>query len=120
MTEDGEVEIEAYFPVGSHLGGELVIKDKGGIGVMFVTPLEGDEFSQRYVVLADWANRQFKLVLSWSPSRAGDERISWTQLNGETIDAKDHPLYGTKNEQTGLYHKTLPPGCYIVREEIEV
>ena len=116
----GEVEIEIYFPIGSHFGGELVTEDKGGIGVMFVIPVEGDEFSQRYVVLAEFADRQFKLVLSWSPSRAGDERIPWDKLDGKTIDPREHPLYGTKNEQAGLYHKTLPPGCYIVREEIEV
>ena len=70
----GEVEIEIYFPIGSHFGGELVTEDKGSIGVMFVIPVEGDEFSQRYVVLAEFADRQFKLVLSWSPSD-GDERF---------------------------------------------
>lgn len=115
MTE--EVEIEIYFPNGSHLGGEFVIKDKGGIGTMYVVPVEGDEFSQRYVVLADFADRQFKLVLSWSPSRAGDERISWSNFNGEPIDTAKHPLFGTKNEQDS---DKFSAGCYVIREEVEV
>ena len=92
----GEVEIEIYFPIGSHFGGELVTEDKGGIGVMFVIPVEGDEFSQRYVVLAEFADRQFKLVLSWSPSRAGDERISWSKLDGKTIDPRNTRSMGLR------------------------
>ncbi len=112
-----EVEIEVYFPKGSHFGGQLVNEDKGGIGVLFVIPVEGSEFSQRYTVLASFGERQFKLVLSWSPSRAGDERISWSSIEGSPIDATKHPLFGTKNEQ-GL--GILPAGCYVVREETEV
>ena len=56
----GEVEIEIYFPIGSHFGGKLVTEDKGGIGSDVVIPVEGDEFSQRYVVLTDFADRQFQ------------------------------------------------------------
>jgi len=116
MTD--EVELEIYFPKGTHLGGQLVnVTDKGGIGILFAIPVEGDEFSQRYTVLAEFGERQFKLVLSWSPSRAGDERISWSNFNGEPIDATKHPLFGTKNEKG---FDKLPAGCYVIREEVEV
>ena len=49
----GEVEIEIYFPIGSHFGGELVTEDKGGIGVMFVIPVE--EMNSLSVMLC-WLN----------------------------------------------------------------
>ena len=66
---------------------------------MFVIPVEGNEFSQRYTVLASFGERQFKLVLSWSPSRAGDERIPWDKLDGKTIDPRKHPLLGLRTNK---------------------
>lgn len=115
MTE--EESIEVYFTKGQHLGINI---DTPGAAVLMVTPLEGERFSQRFVVLTDFGDNTYKLVLSWSPSRAGEERIPWGTLDGKEIDPTKHPLFGTKNEQAGLYHETLPPGCYVVREEIEV
>ena len=113
MTE--EETIEVYFTKGVHLDTTF---DEPGSGLILVQVEEGERFSSRLVVrVNDFGGKNFRLVLSWSPSRAGDERISWSKLDGKTIDASKHPLYGTKNEQAGLYHETLPAGCYVIRDE---
>ena len=116
-TEETE-EIEIYFTKGTHIG---VPFSESGIAPLEVTPLNGERFSASFTVLVkDFGGKSFELVLSWSPSRAGDERIPWNKMLKKEIDAREHPLFGTKNEQSGLYHPTLPAGCYIVREEKEV
>ena len=107
--------VEVYFSAGTHLGVEFT---KSGSVILPVDEvLEGERFSQRFVIRTDFDEKSWKLVLSWSPSRAGDERIPWDRLDNKPIDARKHPLYGTKNEQAGLYHQTLPAGCYVCREE---
>jgi hypothetical protein len=116
MTEKIDLEyVEVYFSVGTHLG--VPVTENGSVILPVDSVLEGERFSQRFVIQTDFGNESWKLVLSWSPSRAGDERISWGHLDGKPIDARKHPLYGTKNEQAGLYHETLPAGCYVCREE---
>ncbi len=113
-----EEEIEIYFTKGKHLGVPFA---DSGIASLTVVPISGDRFSSCFTVLVeDFGGSNFELILSWSPSRAGDERIPWSKLLKKEIDAREHPLFGTKNEQEGLYHPTLPAGCYIVREEKEV
>ena len=116
MTE--EETIEVYFSKGVHLGTTF---EEPGSGLILVQVLEGERFSSRLVVLVnDFGGNDYKLVLSWSPSRAGDERISWSKLDDKPIDSSKHPLFGTKNEQAGLYHETLPAGCYVIREETQI
>lgn len=113
-----EEYIEVFFSQGLHLGD--VEFEKGASVVLAVKPVEGERFSQRFVVTTEFDSKTYKLVLSWSPSRAGEERIPWSSLDGKPINPREHPLYGTKNEQAGLYHDTLPAGCYVCREEMEV
>ena len=112
MTEEF---VEVYFSEGTHLGVEFT--ESGSVILPVDEVLEGERFSQRFVIRTDFDEKSWKLALSWSPSRAGDERIPWSRLDNKPIDARDHPLYGTKNEQAGLYHETLPAGCYVCREE---
>lgn len=108
--------VEVYFSKGTNLGVEF---DKGGSVLLPVDRIvDGEHFSQKFVIETDFDEKSWRLTLSWSPSRAGDERIPWSELDGISIKARDHPLYGTKNEQSGLYHDTLPAGCYICREEV--
>lgn len=106
---------EVFFSKGTNLGVEF---DKGGSILLPVDKIvDGEHFSQRFVIETDFDEKTWQLTLSWSPSRSGDERIPWNELDGKIINAREHPLYGTKNEQAGLYHATLPAGCYICREE---
>ena len=112
MTEEF---VEVYFSTGTHLGVEFT--ESGSVILPVDEVLEGERFSQRFVIRTDFDEKSWKLALSRSPSRAGDERIPWSRLDNKPIDARDHPLYGTKNEQAGLYHETLPAGCYVCREE---
>ena len=107
--------VEIYFSEGTHLGVDFT--ESGSVILPVDEVLDGERFSQRLVIRTDFDEKSWKLTLSWSPSRAGDERIPWNLLDGKTIDARKHPLFGTKNEQAGLYHQTLPAGCYVCREE---
>lgn len=112
MTETESVEV--YFSAGTHLGVEF--GTAGSVLLPVDRVVEGERFSQRLVVETYFDDNWWRLTLSWSPSRAGDERIPWDKLNKKQIDARNHPLFGTKNEQAGLYHETLPAGCYVCRE----
>jgi hypothetical protein len=123
-----EEEIEIYFTKGEHLG---VPFSESGIVSLGVLPVSGERFGSCFTVLVeDFGGSSFELKLTWSPSRAGDERIPWNRMitnspdgktiYGKEIDAREHPLFGTKNEQEGLYHPTLPAGCYILREVREI
>lgn len=111
MAEDvAELEVfiteNEYFP-NIPLGGAIVLFPSQNIS--------GELFSESLECTIEFGEELLLLNLSWSPSRAGSEKIPYTTLNGKPIEVKDHPLYGTKNEQDGLYHPTLPAGCYILR-----
>ena len=111
MAEDvTELEVfiteNEYFP-NIPLGGAIVVLSGQNIS--------GELFSESLECTIEFGEELLLLNLSWSPSRAGSEKIPYTILNGKPIEVKDHPLYGTKNEQDGLYHPTLPAGCYVLR-----
>jgi len=57
-------------------------------------------------------DKDLMLQLVWSPSRA--RTIKYNELNGKSIEPSEHPLWGKRNEQAGLYHDSLPGGCYIL------
>lgn len=106
--------VEVYFSAGTHLGVEF--ETAGSVLLPVDRVIEGERFSQRFVIETEFDEQNWELTLSWSPSRAGDERIPWNKLDGKEINARDHPLFGTKNEQAGLYHGILPAGCYVCRK----
>lgn len=110
LTEE-HTEFEVFIPEDGHFNGP----PGGAIAIFQVQNINGELFSESLECTMDFGEELLLLNLSWSPSRAGSEKIPWNMLNGKPIDSKDHPLYGTKNEQDGLYHPTLPAGCYVLR-----
>lgn len=103
--------IELYIPEGSGFFGTEGDKVDGEIHLMEVEMGEGERFSH---IKAYWDHGVgiYLLNLTWLPRRAGKEKISLTTLDGKEIDPTKHPLWGTKNEIAGVYHPTLPAGCY--------
>jgi hypothetical protein len=112
MTETDTELLEVFITKNEHFpdcppGGAIVVLPGQNIS--------GELFSESVECTLDYGGDLLLLHLSWSPSRAGSEKIPYTTLDGKPIEVKDHPLYGTKNEQEGLYHPTLPAGCYVLR-----
>ena len=103
--------IEIYFPEGSVFFDADGNKVDGEIHPMEVEMGEGERFSHT-TAYWDSGDATYLLHLTWSPRRAGKEKIPLTTLDGKEIDPTKHPLWGTKNEIAGVYHPTLPAGCY--------
>ena len=104
--------IEIYFPKGCNFFGLEGDKVDGEIHSMEVTISEGERFSHIKAYVDYQEVGTYHLHLTWSPRRAGKETIPLTTINGEEVEPTKHPLWGTKNEIAGVYHPTLPAGCY--------
>lgn len=104
--------IEIYVPEGCDFFGTEGDRVDGEIHLMEVAMGEGERFSRIEAYWDDVADDTYLLQLTWLPRRAGKEKIPLTTLDGKEIDPPKHPLWGTKNEIAGVYHPTLPAGCY--------
>lgn len=105
--------IEIYFPTECDFYGLVGDVVDGEIRHTEVTIGEGERFS-RIEAYWDAGVGTYLLQLTWRPRRAGKEKIPLTTLDGKEIDPTKHPLWGTKNEISGVYHPTLPAGCYYL------
>tara|TARA_B100000902_G_C26727357_1_gene629665 strand:- start:7 stop:363 length:357 start_codon:yes stop_codon:yes gene_type:complete len=103
--------IEIYVPEGSDFFGTEGDKVDGEIHPMEVEMGDGERFSRTEAYWEE-GDETYLLYLTWLPRRAGKEKIPLTTLDGKEIDPTRHPLWGTKNEIAGVYHHTLPAGCY--------
>jgi len=113
--EDCEVEI--YIPARDPLFN--ADSDEECITLMPVEITSGTPFEEIEALLS-WGEEDYVLTLTWSPSRAGRERIPYSTLDGKAIDITKHPLFNTKNEQEGLYHPTLKSGCYRIKACVQL
>ena len=103
--------IEIYLPKGCGFFGTGGDTEDGEIHLMKVQMGEGERFSHIEAYYEE-EGCTYLLQLTWCPRRAGKEKIPLTTLDGKEIDPTKHPLWGTKNEIAGVYHPTLPAGCY--------
>lgn len=103
-----EHELEVYIPTRFS---ELNDTEEGQFVELIVDVVDGTLFETIEAHLS-FGGKELMLSLVWSPSRV--RTISYTELNGKPIEPSEHPLWGKRNEQAGLYHDSLPGGCYIL------